>query len=109
MSSIMVNNQFAEKILNQLADVKSSSQSLIQKDDNASSKSFAEHLKDGVQNVNKASVAAEAMANDLATGKTGNIHETMLSATKAELSFNLMVQLRNKGLEAYAEIMRMPV
>jgi flagellar hook-basal body complex protein FliE len=33
----------------------------------------------------------------------------MLAATQAELSFNLMVQVRNKALEAYNEIMRMPV
>jgi flagellar hook-basal body complex protein FliE len=53
--------------------------------------------------------AKAASRTELASGKTGNIHETMLAATQAELSFNLMVQVRNKALEAYNEIMRMPV
>lgn len=71
--------------------------------------SFTDHLRQGVNEVNGKAVTADKMAMDLATGKTENIHETMLAASQAELSFNLMVQLRNKALEAYSEIMRMPV
>jgi flagellar hook-basal body complex protein FliE len=71
--------------------------------------SFLEHLKQGVEEVNGMQNTADKMSMELATGKTGNIHETMLAATQAELSFNLMVQIRNKALEAYSEVMRMPV
>lgn len=71
--------------------------------------SFGDHLKQGIEEVNATQVKSDKMAMELATGKTGNIHETMLAASQAELSFNLMVQLRNKALEAYTEIMRMPV
>ena len=71
--------------------------------------SFLDHLKEGVESVNTQQNTADKMGMELATGKTGNIHETMLAATQAELSFNLMVQLRNKALEAYGEVMRMPV
>lgn len=71
--------------------------------------SFADHLKQGIKEVNTQQVTADKMGMELATGKTGNIHETMLAATQAELAFNLMVQLRNKALETYTEIMRMPV
>jgi flagellar hook-basal body complex protein FliE len=46
---------------------------------------------------------------DLAAGKSTNIHETMLAVSKAELGFNMLVQLRNKALEAYQEVMRMQV
>jgi flagellar hook-basal body complex protein FliE len=71
--------------------------------------SFADHLRESVRDVNGMSKTADRMGMELSTGKTGNIHDTMLAATQAELSFNLMVQLRNKALEAYSEVMRMPV
>lgn len=72
-------------------------------------RTFLDHMREGVEDVNGLQRQADGMAVDLATGKSGNIHETMLAATHAELSFNFLVQLRNKGLEAYQEIMRMPV
>ena len=71
--------------------------------------SFFDHLSQGVKEVNSSQVQADKMATDLATGKTENLHETMLATSQAELTFNLMVQLRNKALEAYTEVMRMPV
>ena len=52
---------------------------------------------------------ADKAGMDLASGKQENIHEIMLKASHAELSFNFMVQIRNKVLEAYQEVMRMPV
>ena len=70
---------------------------------------FYEHLQSAIKDTNKAQVKADKMQTDLVTGKSQNIQETMLAATKAELSFNLMVQIRNKALAAYQEIMRMPV
>ena len=71
--------------------------------------SFMDHLKDNIQDVNHTQVKADRMSMELSTGRTNNIHETMLATSQAELSFNLMVQIRNKALEAYNEIMRMPV
>lgn len=72
-------------------------------------KSFSEMVKEGVSSVNKQQSVADAMTSDLASGKQDNIHETMLAVAQAELSFKLMVQVRNKALEAYQEVMRMPV
>lgn len=71
--------------------------------------SFLDHLKSGISEVNTVQKDADKMAVDLASGKSQNLHETMLAATQAELSFNLMVQIRNKVLEAYQEVMRMQV
>ncbi|MBC7658785.1 MAG: flagellar hook-basal body complex protein FliE [Chitinophagaceae bacterium] len=71
--------------------------------------SFMDHLKQAMEEVNTDQVTADKKATDLASGKDTNIHETMLSASTAELSFNMMVQVRNKALAAYQEIMRMPV
>jgi flagellar hook-basal body complex protein FliE len=70
---------------------------------------FSSMLKDSLKTVNESLVESEKMATDLATGKSSNIHETMLAATKAELGFNMMVQLRNKAIDAYQEVLRMQV
>jgi flagellar hook-basal body complex protein FliE len=75
----------------------------------SSSKSFADHLWDGVKEVDAMQKTTDKMATDLATGKAENIHEVMVATTEAQLAFNLMVQVRNKVLEAYQEVMRMPV
>lgn len=101
---------FAEKILSTLREIKAEAQDLNKGSSGKSSgMSFTDHLKQGIQEVNAKSVTSDKMNVELATGRNGNIHDAMLAATQAELSFNLMVQLRNKALEAYSEIMRMPV
>lgn len=70
---------------------------------------FMDMLKNGIAEVNNNMVESEKSSVDLATGKTSNIHETMLAVTKAELGFDMLVQLRNKAIEAYQEVMRMQV
>ncbi len=72
-------------------------------------KSFLDYVKDSINEVDQAQKSSDKMTTNLATGANENIHETMLALSKAELSFNLMVQVRNKALEAYQEVMRMPV
>lgn len=45
----------------------------------------------------------------LATGKSDNLHQYSLDIAKAQLSVDLLVELRNKALDAYSEVMRMSV
>ncbi|NDE16286.1 flagellar hook-basal body complex protein FliE [bacterium] len=71
--------------------------------------SFFEQLQARVAEVNEHAKTADKMATSVATGKSENLHEAMLAASTAELTFNLMVQVRNRALEAYQEVMRMPV
>lgn len=71
--------------------------------------SFFDHLSNSLSSVNTAQVKADKITSDVAAGKSTNIQEAMMSMTQAQLSFNLMVQVRNKALEAYQEVMRMPV
>jgi flagellar hook-basal body complex protein FliE len=59
--------------------------------------------------VNQEQVKADDSIKDIIAGKSKNIHETMLQIQKAELSLKTMMQVRNKILEAYKEIMRMQV
>ena len=72
-------------------------------------KSFMDVLKESIGEVNDLQKTADTMATGIASGKSNNLHETMLASSQAELSFNLMVQIRNKALDAYQEIMRLPV
>ncbi len=103
--------RFGSEIMSELRDMQSRNKPQNMGEDKAvgNKSSFIDHLKEAVTEVNEAQIFADKKATDLATGKETNIHDTMLAATKAELNFNLMVQVRNKALEAYQEVMRMPV
>jgi flagellar hook-basal body complex protein FliE len=62
-----------------------------------------------LQKLNDKQVNSEHLLQDLASGKTDNIHHVMLSLGDAKLSLQLMVQVRNKLLEGYQDILRMQV
>jgi flagellar hook-basal body complex protein FliE len=70
---------------------------------------FGAALKDSLAQVNHLQVEANTAIKDLATGEGGTLHDTMLALEKAELSFRLMMQVRNKIVEAYQEVLRMQV
>ena len=74
-----------------------------------SGENFLDYLQEGMAAVNTLQQKADVMATHIAIGKSENIHETMLALSQAELSFNFMVQVRNKAIETYQEIMRMQV
>jgi flagellar hook-basal body complex protein FliE len=71
--------------------------------------SFGEVLKDSLKQVNSLQQEADASIQSLATGGAASLHDTMLAIQKAELSFKLMMQVRNKIVEAYQEVIRMQV
>ncbi|MDQ7793164.1 MAG: flagellar hook-basal body complex protein FliE [bacterium] len=71
--------------------------------------SFGEYLKESLALLNQQQLAVEEAAVGLARGDGADLHEIMLAAEKASLSLELAIQIRNKALEAYQEIMRMPV
>lgn len=52
---------------------------------------------------------ADTQLKMLATGETNNIHQVMMSLEKAKTSFELTLQVRNKLLEGYHDIMRMQI
>lgn len=70
---------------------------------------FADSLQSAISEVNKAQVEADRAVEQLHTGEAKNLHEVMISMEKADISLRLMVQMRNKAVEAYQEIMRMQV
>ncbi len=71
--------------------------------------SFSGLLKESIEKVNTLQKEADKAIAGLVKGEVKNIHETMIAIEKASLSFNMMVQVRNKLLAAYEEIMRMQV
>lgn len=73
------------------------------------SKSFADTLKEAVQNTNQLQKESDVKMQQLATGKTDNVADVMISAEKADISLKLMTSVRNKIIEAYQEIMKMQV
>ncbi len=70
---------------------------------------FAEALKGSIAEVNQAQVAADHAAQQIAAGETKDLHGAMIKLEEADISLRLMVQVRNKAVEAYQEIMRMQV
>lgn len=71
--------------------------------------SFADTLKDAVNSVNQLQKSSDKEMQLLATGKNNNLHETMIAAEKADIALRLMVQVRNKIIDAYHEVMKMQV
>jgi flagellar hook-basal body complex protein FliE len=95
---------------NTLSELKSKQlKSELTDNDGQSVKNFADSLKEAVQSVNTLQKDADVMSQKLATGETKNIPEVMLAVEKADIALKLMVQVRNKMIEAYQEIMRMQV
>lgn len=71
--------------------------------------SFNDVLKDSIQKVAELEKDADREVEKLAKMETQDIHNTMIAIEKADLSFQLMMQVRNKIISAYEEIMRMQV
>ena len=53
--------------------------------------------------------SADAAVRDMALGKTDNLHEVMLQMAQADLSFHLILEIRNRLTDAYQEIMKMQI
>ncbi len=71
--------------------------------------SFGEVLKDAISTVNELQKQSDQEIQKLMTGESQDLHNTMIAVQKADLSFQMMMQVRNKIVQAYQEIMRMQV
>ncbi len=69
---------------------------------------FAEEMKSFIANVEKRQVEADHEVTRLASGE-GNIHETALALEKADITVRLLLKGRDKIVQAYQEVMRMPL
>lgn len=66
---------------------------------------FQTTFENALNDVKETGTAVDEAIYNLATGKTDNLHDLTIASTKASLSVELFVQLRNKALESYQEIM----
>lgn len=75
--------------------------------DKSGDKSFGEVLKQSINEVNELQQEADQAIKELTTGENISIHQTMIALEKADISFKLLMQVRNKLVEAYQDVMRM--
>lgn len=74
-----------------------------------SSVDFSAMLKDALKDVNNAELAADDAVQKVLSGETKDIHSTMIALQKADVSLKMMLEVRNKMMDAYQEIMRTQV
>lgn len=74
-----------------------------------SGKSFADVMIDSLNEVNRLQTEADAGVQRLLAGETDNVAEVFAASNKAGIAFDLLMEVRNKLLEAYREIQQMRV
>lgn len=70
---------------------------------------FGDLLKQAIDGVNSLDQQSADMKTNLVTGQIDDIAQVLIAAEKSNIAFQLTVQIRNKVIEAYQEIMRMQV
>ena len=75
----------------------------------AGGEAFGQVLKDAISTVNELQKQSDQEIAKLMAGESQDLHATMIAVQKADLSFQTMMQVRNKIVAAYQEIMRMQV
>lgn len=72
-------------------------------------KPFSQLISHLMNDANVQQVQSDKAVEGLVKGETNNVHDVVLSVAKADLSFRLMLEVRNRLLDSYQEIMRMQV
>jgi flagellar hook-basal body complex protein FliE len=75
--------------------------------ENAGESSFESVLKNAVGDVEQMHTSAQAQVTQLAQGDRQDIHNVMIAVEKADVAFQLMMQVRNKIVNAYQEVSKM--
>jgi len=88
--------QFGQKLINNSAEAEQDM-------------GFSQLLKTAIHEVNALEQQSSEMKTKLITGDIEDLHQVMIASEKASLAFQLTLQIRNKVVEAYQEIMRMQV
>lgn len=69
---------------------------------------FSSTLKNFIESVDKSDAAANDAINEMVNGR-GDVHHAMIAMQQSEAMLQLAVQVRNKLVTAYQDIMRMPI
>ncbi len=70
-------------------------------------KSFAESAKAALRQVDHLQKTGDKKVGGLATGDVTDVHDVTIALEEAQLSMSLLIEVRNRVLEAYQEVMRM--
>jgi flagellar hook-basal body complex protein FliE len=70
---------------------------------------FGNLVSDGISHVNDQLMTGEVQLQQLAAGEPVNLHQVMIGLEESRMSFQLLMQVRNRLLEGYQEVMRMQV
>jgi flagellar hook-basal body complex protein FliE len=70
---------------------------------------FSGYLKDALNEVNNSQIASNEVTKKLVNNEGVELHDVLIAQQKASVSLQLTMEVRNKGIEAYQEIMRMQV
>ncbi len=70
---------------------------------------FADTLKGAIENLNQMQNESDHITEALASGKSVDLHEVMITAQKASITLETTVQMQQKAIDAYNEIMRMQI
>jgi flagellar hook-basal body complex protein FliE len=81
----------------------------FKQDEKKSGKSFSEILNQSLENAKQTEQNNKEANLELLAGEDSSLHDSMIEAEKAELALELTIQIRNKVIDAYNEVMRMQV
>lgn len=71
--------------------------------------SFKDVLMENIEQVNRLQQDAEMAIEDLVTGRRDDVDQVMMAKQKSDLAFQMLLQVRNKMVDAYEEIKQMRV
>jgi len=74
-----------------------------------SERKFGDILSSTLKSVNSLQVNGDNAIKQLQTGDAKHLHDVMIAVEEADISLRMLVQMRNKALTAYEEIMRMQI
>jgi flagellar hook-basal body complex protein FliE len=83
--------------------------SSVNKVEDESTKSFQSMLNDAISEVNSTQVDGYKSMEGIASGKVTNLQQAVQKIEEAELSLKLALEVKNKALNAYKEIMKMSI
>jgi len=70
---------------------------------------FENIFSDLIQSVNQSQLDSSKITQDFVAGKDVELHEVMIAGEKAKTSLGLLMEIRNKTLDMYKELTRIPV
>ncbi len=95
--------------LNPIRPIQPSTTSPIAKPSGLEGKDFKSYMLDSLATVNRLQNEADAGVQKLLTGESDNVAEVLSASRKAGVAFDLLMQIRNKLLDAYNEVRQMRV